>query len=54
MTEPFPQASPADLVEQATPVGDDEVDEVSDAPLETDPADFQEQHQSVPVDDDER
>jgi hypothetical protein len=56
MTDPFPQADPADLAAQAAPVDDDGIDrdDLPDAPLESDPADFQEQNQSVPVDDDYR
>ena len=54
MTDPFPQATPADLAEQATSVDDEnDAEDLSDAPLESNPADFQEQHQPVPIDDDE-
>ena len=55
MTDPIPQATPADLAAQATPVVDDgtDHDDLPDAPLETDPADFQEQNQPVPVPDDD-
>jgi hypothetical protein len=56
MTDPFSQATPADLAEQAAPVDDDGTDsaDLPDAPLESDPADYQEQNQSVPVDEDYR
>jgi hypothetical protein len=51
--EPLPQADPADIAEQVTPVDDSaEYDVETDVPLETDPADFQEQQQIVPDDED--
>ena len=47
--EPLPTADPADLAEQTTPVdaaADDE-DAAMDAPLDTDPADYHDQHTTV-------
>ncbi|OBJ69151.1 hypothetical protein [Mycobacterium sp. 1274756.6] len=55
MTEPIPSASDLDIAEQAMAV-DDEHDDVFDpdtGSAEANPADVYDQHQSVPLDDDD-
>ena len=49
-SEPLPTADPADLAEQTSPVYDtaeDDEDAALDAPLDTDPADYRDQHTPV-------
>lgn len=56
MTEPVPEASDADLAEQAVPVNDPTDDlRVDDFPVsaEADAADLLEQHRSAPLPDDD-
>ena len=52
-SEPLPTADPADLAEQTTPVDDTATDDedaamdAADAPLDTNPADYRDQHTTV-------
>ena len=49
-SEPLAMADPADLAEQTTPVdyaATDDENAAMDAPLDTDPADYHDQHTTV-------
>lgn len=53
MTEPVPEASDVDLAEQSLPVSEPMEDLEFAVGAEADPADVFEQHQSVPLPDDD-
>ncbi|OBF25918.1 hypothetical protein A5727_03735 [Mycobacterium sp. ACS4331] len=46
-------ADPGDLAEQATPLAPVEDDELGEPPIEVDPADYVEQHETVDLDDED-
>ncbi len=46
-------ADPGDLAEQATPLAPSEDDDLGEPPIEADPADYVEQHETVDLDDED-